>query len=254
VLALLEPGVERRTDFILAIGGYYDLEQALTYFTTGYYRLNPSEPWRRRELPGWGKWAFVLANADRIENRRDGEILQRMAKRKIDNPAADVSDLAPRLGAEGRSVYALMTNDDPERVTELVEALPTAVRAEIRALDLSRRPIEALDVEFILIHGRDDPVIPFTESVTFAESMEPSRAHLYLIENLDHVNPERTSVIDTLKMVEAVYRLLSIRDSCNHTSATGTSHSFFSGTTHATSDLVRHSSSSLVKVRPSRKT
>jgi pimeloyl-ACP methyl ester carboxylesterase len=213
VLALFEPGIERHTDFILAIGGYHDLEQALTYFTTGYYRLNPGEPWRRRELPGWGKWAFVLANADRIESRRDEDLLRRMAERKIANVAADVSDLAHRLGPEGRSVYALMTNGDPERVADLVEALPTAVWAEIRALDLSRRPIEALDVEFILIHGRDDPVIPFTQSVTFAESMGPSRAHLYLIDNLNHVNPEAATLMDTLKMVQAVYRLLSIRDS-----------------------------------------
>jgi pimeloyl-ACP methyl ester carboxylesterase len=212
VLALLEPGIEQHTDFILAIGGYYDLEQALTYFTTGYYRLSPDEPWRRRELNGRAKWAFVLANADRIEDRRDEEILQHMAKRKITNPAADVSDLTRRLGPEGRSVYALMTNDEPERVADLVEALPTAVRAEIRALDLSRRPIETLDVEFILIHGRDDPVIPFTQSVTFAETMEPGRAHLYLIDNLDHVNPESASLMDSLKMVQAVYRLLSIRD------------------------------------------
>ena len=212
VLALFEPGIEAHTDFVLAIGGYYDLEQALTYFTTGHYRLSPDEPWRHRELNGWGKWAFVLANADRIEDRRDEEILQRMAERKIMDPAADVSDLAEKLGPEGRSVYALMTNDDPERVTDLVEALPRAVGAEIRALDLSRRPIEALDVEFILIHGRDDPVIPFTESVAFAESIEPGRAHLYLIENLDHVNPEGASLMDTLKMAQAVYRLLSIRD------------------------------------------
>jgi hypothetical protein len=212
VLALFEPGIEAHTDFILAIGGYYDLEQALTYFTTGHYRLSPDEPWRHRELNGGGKWAFVLANADRIEDRRDEEILQRMAERKIMDSAADVSDLAERLGPEGHSVYALMTNDDPERVTDLVEALPPAVQAEIRALDLSRRPIETLDVAFILIHGRDDPVIPFTQSVIFAETMKPGRAHLYLIDNLDHVNPEPAGLADSIKMVQAVYRLLSIRD------------------------------------------
>ena len=213
VLALFEPGVERHTDFILAIGGYYDLEQALTYFTTGYYRLNPDEPWRHRALNGRGKWAFVLANADRLKERQDQEVLRRMAERKIMDPAADVSDLTPRLGPEGRSVHALMTNDDPERVTELVEALPAEVRTEIRALDLSRRPIAALDVEFILIHGRDDPVIPFTQSVTFAKTMGAGRAHLYLIDNLDHVNPEPAGLVDNIKMVQAVYRLLSIRDS-----------------------------------------
>jgi pimeloyl-ACP methyl ester carboxylesterase len=213
VLALFEPGVERHTDFILAIGGYYDLEQALTYFTTGYYRLSPDEPWRHRALNGRGKWAFVLANADRLKERQDEEILQRMAGRKIMDRAADVSDLVERLGPEGRDVYALMTNDDPERVTELVEALPTEVRAEIRALDLSRRPIATLDVEFILIHGRNDPIIPFTQSVTFAETMGAGRAHLYLIDNLDHVNLEPADLMDSITMLQAVYRLLSIRDS-----------------------------------------
>lgn len=212
VLALLEPGVERHTDFILTIGGYYDLEAAITYFTTGHYRLGPDEPWRHRRLNGWGKWAFVSANADRLENRQDEELLRRIAERKIRNPAADVSDLAERLGPEGRSVLALMTNEDPERVPALIEALPTAVRDEIRALDLSQRPIETLDVTFILIHGRDDPVIPFTQSVALAETVGPERGYLYLIDDLNHVDPEPPGLRDGIRMIQAVYRLLSIRD------------------------------------------
>lgn len=213
VLALFEPGVTPRTDFIVAIGGYYDLEQALTYFTTGYYRLHPGEPWRHRALDGWGKWAFVYANADRIENRQDQELLRQMAERKIEDPAADVSALVERLGPEGQSIYALMANEDPERVPELVEALPRSILDEIRALDLSRRPVETLDdVAFILIHGRDDPVIPFTQSVALAETLGSERAHLYLIDNLSHVDPETPGIRDGIRMVQAVYRLLSIRD------------------------------------------
>jgi pimeloyl-ACP methyl ester carboxylesterase len=212
VLALFEPGVEEHTDFILAIGGYYDLEEAITYFTTGYYRAGAGEPWQHRALNGWGKWAFVYTNADRLEDPQDEDRLRRMAEIKIRDPAADVSDLAEELGAEGRSVYALMTNEDPERVPELVEALPTEVLEEIRALDLSRWPIETLDVEFILIHGRDDPVIPFTQSVALAETMGPERARLYLIDDLNHVDPETPGLRDGIRMIQAVYRVLAIRD------------------------------------------
>jgi pimeloyl-ACP methyl ester carboxylesterase len=212
VLALFEPGVEEHTDFILAIGGYYDLEEAITYFTTGYYRAGAGEPWQHRVLNGWGKWAFVYTNADRLEDPQDEDRLRRMAEIKIRDPAADVSDLAEELGAEGRSVYALMTNEDPERVPELVEALPTEVLEEIRALDLSRWPIETLDVEFILIHGRDDPVIPFTQSVALAETMGPERARLYLIDDLNHVDPETPGLRDGIRMIQAVYRVLAIRD------------------------------------------
>jgi pimeloyl-ACP methyl ester carboxylesterase len=212
VLALFEPGVEAHTDFILAIGGYYDLEEAITYFTTGYYRSGPGEPWQHRALNGWGKWAFVYTNADRLEDPQDEDLLRRMAEIKIRDPAADVSELVEALGPEGRSVYALMTNEDPERVPELVERLPTQVREEIRALDLSRRPIETLDVEFILIHGRDDPVIPFTQSVALAETMGDERARLYLIDDLNHVDPETPGLRDGIRMIQAVYRVLAIRD------------------------------------------
>lgn len=216
VLALFEPGVDSHADFVLAIGGYYDLEQALIYFTTGHYRSRPDEPWRHRRLNGWGKWAFVLANAHHVENQQDREILRRLAERKIQSPREnfriDVSDLADRLGPEGRSIYALMTNEDPEQVAALVEALPKKVRDEIRALDLSRKPLDSLDVEFILVHGRNDPVIPSTQSVAFAEAVGTERAHLYLIDGLDHVDPEMPDLKDSVTLIQAVYRLLSIRD------------------------------------------
>jgi hypothetical protein len=212
VLALFEPGVESRADFILAVGGYYDLEQVITYFTTGHYRATPAEPWRYREPNAYGKWVFVLSNAQRVDDQQDQEILRRMAERKIENLAADVSDLAQRLGPEGRNIYALITNHDPERVPELLEALPPDIQAEIHALDISRKPVHTLDVEFILIHGRDDAIIPFTQSVALAEAVEPERAHLYLIDGLDHVDPEAPGLVDGFKMIQAVYRLLAIRD------------------------------------------
>lgn len=213
VLALFEPGVAPRTDFILAIGGYYDLEQALTYFTTGYYRPHPDEPWRHRPLNGSAKWAFVHANAGRIEDPRDQELLKRLAERKIADPAADVRGLIERLGPDGKSVYALMTNQNPERVPELIEILPDRVRHEIHALDLNGRPVGTLDVEFILIHGRDDPVIPFTQSVALAEVVGYDRARLYLIDTLDHVDLQTPGLWDGLRLIQATYRLLSIRDS-----------------------------------------
>ena len=212
VLALLKPGVEAHADFVLAVGGYYDLEQAITYFTTGYYRGSPAEPWRYLEPNAFGKWMFVLSNAQRVDDQQDQETLRRMAQRKIQNLAADVSDLALRLGPKGQSVYALITNEDPERVPELLASLPPDVLAEIRALDLSPKPVETLDVDFILIHGRDDPIIPFTQSVAFAEALAPERAHLYLIDGLDHVDPEALGIVDSFRMVQAVYHLLSIRD------------------------------------------
>src|SRR5690606_4969145 len=41
-----DPGT--RADFFVGIGGYYDIEAAITFFTTGHYRETPGGPWRYR--------------------------------------------------------------------------------------------------------------------------------------------------------------------------------------------------------------
>ena len=38
VLAALDPGIRERVDFVLGVGGYHDLQQVVTFFTTGYFR------------------------------------------------------------------------------------------------------------------------------------------------------------------------------------------------------------------------
>ncbi len=47
ILASMRPETEDRVQFILAIGGYYDLPEVLIFFTTGYFRIN--EEWKYLE-------------------------------------------------------------------------------------------------------------------------------------------------------------------------------------------------------------
>jgi hypothetical protein len=49
VLAALDPDTAAHVRYIVAVGGYYDIEQVATFFTTGFHRDLPSEPWRHRE-------------------------------------------------------------------------------------------------------------------------------------------------------------------------------------------------------------
>ena len=212
VAALFEDGADTRVDFVLAIGGYYDIEATITFFTTGHYRPHSSRAWRHRPPNDYGKWVFVRSNADRLESAADRTTLRAMAERKFDDSQADVAELAAGLGAEGRSVYALLLNDAPERVPALIAALPRAVAAEIARLDLSRLPLERLDVQFVLVHGRDDPIIPETESVALAAAVAAGRARLYLVDSLDHVDPKPAGLMDRLILLRAIAALLEIRD------------------------------------------
>ncbi|MCW5699603.1 MAG: hypothetical protein KIT00_07165 [Rhodospirillales bacterium] len=212
VLALFEPGVGRDVDFVVSVGGYYDMEAAITFFTSGAFRETPDMAWKNRTPNAFGKWLFVLSNADRLPDPRDRDALRAMARAKLQDSDADVSAVAANLGPDGRAVTALLNNRDPDRVPDLVAALPSAIVEEIRALDLKTRGLDTLDAQFVLVHGRDDPIIPETESMKFAKAAGPARARLYLVDSLRHVDPQPPGVTDTLILLRAIYRVLSLRD------------------------------------------
>lgn len=211
ILAALEPDVRDRMGFVVGIGGYWDLEAVVTYFTTGHYRERPDRPWRRAQPNAYGKWVFVLSNVEQLESAADRAILDRMAWLKFDDPDAGIAKLAARLGPEGRSVYALLDNTDPERVPALLAALPAGIKAEFAALNLKGRDFSRLSARLILIHGRDDTIIPYTESVALAAALPKEQAELYLVDSLAHVDLGPTGLIDTFTLWRAVYRLLEQR-------------------------------------------
>lgn len=212
VLALFEADTDSRVDFLITVGGYHDLVAAITFFTTGHYRAHAGEPWRFRQPNAYGKWVFVLSNADRLTDPRDRQALHSMALAKLAALDADVSAEFAELSPDGRAVHALITNTDPDHVPDLLAALPSAVREEIEALDLKRRNLADLDVRFLLIHGHDDPIIPETESVALARAVGGERADLHLVDSLHHVDLQPPDVGDFLDLLAAVYEVLAWRD------------------------------------------
>lgn len=208
-LALLEGGARAPAHFMLGIGGYYDVEAAIAFFTTGYYRA-PGGPWRYRVPDEYGRWFFANSNADFLDDPRDRALLEKMARRRLDDASAEIGDLAAALGPEGRATYRLLVNDDPDLVPELIRALPARLRTEIAALDLSARDLSGLKTRLILVHGHDDPVLPETESIALAAAAP--NAELYLLSSLQHVDPKPAGPGDSLRMLTAMYGVLSERD------------------------------------------
>jgi pimeloyl-ACP methyl ester carboxylesterase len=213
MIAALTPPAGDLVRFVVTIGGYYDLEAVTTFFTTGRYRESPDVPWRYRRPNAYGKWVFLRSNASRLDQPRDRVLLDAMATRKLRDLNADIGDLVPRLGPEARSVYALLANRDPLKVPSLIAALPAPIRTEIATLDLKRRDLSRLGAEAILVHGRDDPIIPETESMALAEALPEGRGHLYLVDNLAHVDLAPAGLGDNLVLLGAAMRLLELRDS-----------------------------------------
>lgn len=212
LLATLEPAVRGRVDFLVGIGGYFDIEAVIAYFTTGFYRDERQGTWRSGSPNEFGKWLFVNANAHRIRDPRDRVTLRAIAARRMRDPEAAIDDLVARLRAEGAAVHNLLANTDPERIGALVDALPPGLREDLRALDLRDRDLSQAPRHVILVHGRDDTIIPASESVALAAALPAGRAELYLADRLAHADLRPQGWRDLLRLAGAAYRLLALRD------------------------------------------
>lgn len=209
ILAALDSAVRNKVCFVMGVGGYYDLPQVLIYATTGYF-LDQGR-WRYLPPNEYGKWFFVMSNVHRLSKSSDRKLLRQIAVRKMQNVDADIADLADRLGPEGRFVLAFIINRDPYRAKSLVSNLPGAIRDEIAALDLATKNLSLLNARLILVHGVDDNIVPYPQSVALAASVPPGQATLFLAKGLFHVDLEGWFV-DGWHLWRAVTALLGERD------------------------------------------
>ena len=205
VLAALEDP----PDFLVLVGGYHDLEGTLRYLTTGDHLVDGVH--RRVTPDAYGKWVYALANARRLSAGPERDALQALARRRMRDPGAPLDDLVGGLGEEGLAIYRFVDNTDPGRFDALLAALPAPVRADIAALDLAGRDLSGLTGESLLIHGVDDAVIPYTESVDLAAALPEGHVHLALLHGLAHVDRD-IGWADAWKLWRVLKVLMAQRD------------------------------------------
>ncbi|MBM3484436.1 MAG: alpha/beta hydrolase [Alphaproteobacteria bacterium] len=210
LLAALEPDVGPVLDFVLLVGGYHSVEALATFVTTGAYRNAPTLPWQQATPNPRGKWLFLLSNADRVESATDRRLLQEIGERKFDDPEADIADLTGQLGPEGRAIDAFLSNTDPERVPDLIRGLPPSIQADMAALDPARRDLGTFRPRLYLVHGKDDAVIPFTESEVLSTAVPD--ATYFRVDSLAHVDLGPSSWFDAVRLWRAAYLLLGERE------------------------------------------
>ncbi|WP_018170141.1 alpha/beta hydrolase [Thioalkalivibrio sp. ALMg9] len=209
VLATLTPQGEEAIDFLVAIGGYYDTKNVITFATTGAFREPGSAHWQTRTPDPQAKWIFLRGNLHMLNDREDRAILEEIARRRMGDPKAPIDDVADDLGDEGRSLLALILNDDQERVPELLDDLPASAQAAIEMLSLTNRDLSHLSNGAILIHGRADTMIPHTESERLARAI--GDADLHLIDGFSHIDPQGVGLIGQWQLIRAVMDLIARR-------------------------------------------
>lgn len=221
LLAAMQPDIRERVRFVVGVGGYYDLARTVGYFSTGYFRREGR--WHYLRPDDYGRMVFVKSSSPYLRDPRDRAILDEMMEMKRRDRDADIAPLASGLGSEGLAVYRLLTNDDPERTPQLMRALPAQVQADIAALTLRGKELGGLKARLLLVHGENDNLIPFPESVELAASVAPGQARLFLIRRiLGHVDLTLAHVFsrefwsaglpDAWRMWRAVDALLAERE------------------------------------------
>jgi pimeloyl-ACP methyl ester carboxylesterase len=188
LLAALEPNVQDTVEFVVALGGYYDLRTIVTYFTTGYYRDTSGSEWRRRDSNPYALQVFTLSNSDLLDHPRDRATLGRYAREIHDGDIIDRATTPTNLAPDAQAFFDLLTNKDPNRVPALMNNLSPRIRSELVGIDPASHDLSRYPADVIIVHGRSDNIIPYTESVALARALPNNKSHLYLIDGFAHVD------------------------------------------------------------------
>ncbi|WP_420346353.1 alpha/beta fold hydrolase [Pelagibius sp.] len=200
--------------FLVGIGGYYDTAAVVTYATTGRYRLAKTGPWRVGKPLEAAKWVFLASNAVVLDSPTDRAILERISERCFEGCDEGTEVLlrnarAEGLGPEGLALLRLITNRDPDRVAELLAALPPSVKAQLEGLSLRGDDLDVLEGRLVLVHGRLDPMIPYSESLALATTVPDSE--VFVIDGFSHITPRDVGWSGKLQLIDAIQAVLSRR-------------------------------------------
>ena len=187
MVGALEDDIRERVRFILGVGGYYDLRTAIRFVTTGYFEVDGSP--RSVRSSQYGKLVLAKSVLNDLHDAKDRAIFEEMVEVKLKDFNADISALAEGLGPEGMSVHSLLNNTDPRLTPQLIAALPPATVATIDALTLSDKDLTRLTARLLLVHGKNDTLIPYPESVALGNAVASSRARVFILNGvLGHVD------------------------------------------------------------------
>jgi pimeloyl-ACP methyl ester carboxylesterase len=198
-LALAESPPGGRVRLVVALGGYADARELVRYFTTGAYAFDQMTG-RVAVDPALGRF-FLARNLDLVPDA-------------VDRAAVEEALRGHPLGADAgpgaQAVLALLQNRDPGRVDALIDALPAPTRELLDTLSPAKH-LGATRARLLLVHGRGDPAIPFTESLRLAAAT-PGRSRLVIVDLVGHVEgqpPGWRQLTDFARLWSVCYELLA---------------------------------------------
>jgi dienelactone hydrolase len=184
--ALADPGLGERVRTFVSWGGYCDLRRLFHFGITGRHELDGVET--RIEPDPYGAWIMGANYVTGIPGHgAHHELAAALRELALESGRAGIfagdpiyDPLKARLHAglplgqrEIFRIFAPPTGDapaEPERVAALIDDLAAAALCADPLLDPQPR-IPALRVRTLIAHGRDDRLIPYTESLRLSRAL-----------------------------------------------------------------------------------
>lgn len=189
LLASLEPDVRERVRFLILIGGYYDLQETIAYLASSH----PSD--EERITVDYGRGVFLQSCLAYLNDERDRHTLETLAKAWLFGHHANPSDFFGQVGPQGKALLSLLVDSTTPGCKG--KDLPPRLVEDFKKLSPSSADLSLLKARVILVHGKRDPLIPYTQSLALLDHLPPGQSRLFLFDSLiGHVDLHPVSCFD----------------------------------------------------------
>jgi len=197
LVAAADPRIIGRVSFVNAFGPYFDAADLLLQVVTRS-RLDDGlrSPWQPDSLT-----LKVFANEliETLSNAQDRELLTSVF---LDGGTADLDGLTPA----GQNIVKLIEGLPPEEAKTALNQLPLDFLEAMDRISPSRY-IDGLEADLLVLHDRDDELVPSAESRRLVAAMDGRNVHYTELLSFDHVRPDSgTGVWRLLKECFKLYR------------------------------------------------
>ena len=145
------------------------------------FRLNRSdythETGRLPPYP-YSEAAFIRSNLDLLERPADRGFFRDYAAYITGNHVDEGEPAPPDLAPGAQAFYDLLTNHLPAQAPILLDELPPRMRTKLEGINPAAHNLSRLRADVILLHGRADTMIPYTESIALAGALPESQVQL----------------------------------------------------------------------------
>lgn len=187
VKACLDPRMNGLPAKVLSYGSYFDLEKTLEFVLTGEYSFDGRD--YSLEPHEWGSIVFFHNYLEKLNGDFNFETIHSYFLALVEEDERTAKKYAA-LSRKDKVFIDLISDNRKESLRQARKILPK-LKSTIESIS-PRYFVESINFPLYLVHGADDNMIPFTETVTFSEALkeQAKEVHTFISRIYSHSEVE----------------------------------------------------------------